>query len=75
MLIIRRRVGEAILLGGDIEIQITEITGNRVKIGIAAPRDLPILRKEIQLAADQNIAAATFHDSAALLSLLTHFRK
>ena len=74
MLIIRRRVGESILLGGDIEIQVTEITGNRVKIAIAAPRELPILRKEIRIAADQNLAAARLHDSSALTSVLERFR-
>ena len=75
MLIIRRRVGEAILLGGDIEIQVTEIAGNRVKIGIAAPRELPILCKEIRLAAEQNLAAATFQDPGRLESLLGMFRR
>ena len=74
MLIIRRRVGESILLGTDIEIQVTEIAGNRVKIAISAPRELPILRKEIRLAAQQNLAAARLPDTAALASLLAKFR-
>jgi len=74
MLIIRRRVGESILIGEDIELQITEIAGNRVKIGIAAPSDVLILRKEIRLAEQENLAAARGVSTEAVHLLLKHFR-
>lgn len=73
MLVIRRRVGESILIGGDIELQITDISANRVKIGIVAPRTVLIFRKEIQLAAEQNMAASRSLTEGAMTELLTQF--
>ena len=58
MLVITRRAGEGILIGDDIELQVIELSPSRVKLGIAAPRRLSILRKEIQLAAEENLAAS-----------------
>lgn len=58
MLVIRRRAGESILIGEDIEIQVAEIGAGRVKLGIAAPADVTVLRKEVKLTRDQNLAAA-----------------
>ena len=49
MLILNRKIGEAIIIGEDIEITILEVEENRVKIGIDAPRDINILRKEIYI--------------------------
>ncbi|OLS01542.1 carbon storage regulator CsrA [Tissierella creatinophila] len=49
MLILNRKIGESIIVGEDIEITILEIEEGRVKIGIDAPRDINILRKEIYI--------------------------
>lgn len=49
MLILNRKIGEAIIIGEDIEVTILEVEENRVKIGIDAPRDINILRKEIYI--------------------------
>jgi carbon storage regulator len=48
MLVLARRAGEEIRIGADIEITITEITGSRVRIGITAPKEIPIIRKELE---------------------------
>ena len=58
MLVLRRRPGESIFLGDDVEIEILEASSQGAKIGIRAPRDMVILRKELKVAADQNRAAA-----------------
>ena len=49
MLILRRKVDEAILIDGQIRIQILGIEGERVKVGIAAPTELNIVREELLL--------------------------
>ena len=73
MLVIRRRIGESILIGDEIELQITDISANRVKIGIVAPRAVLILRKEIQLAAEQNMAASQSLTIETMTELLSNF--
>ena len=66
---IRRRSNESVLLGEDIEIQVLEIAGNRVKLGISAPRELLVLRKELRQAEEFNRAASRAVPSAHILSL------
>ncbi len=47
MLVLNRKKGEAIIIGNDIEIYIVEVQGDNIKIGIEAPREVRIYRKEI----------------------------
>ncbi len=47
MLIITRRAGEKVMLGDDIVVEVMEVVGNTVRIGISAPRSLPVYREEI----------------------------
>jgi carbon storage regulator len=60
MLIITRRAGQRVMLGDDIAIHVMEIAGNNVRLGIAAPQELPVYREEIWAAVKhENEAAAT----------------
>ena len=58
MLVLTRKLSEAIQIGDDIEIRIIGISGDQVKIGIEAPNNIDIHRKEIYLAIQQENNAA-----------------
>jgi carbon storage regulator len=66
----RRRAGEAILIGEDIEIQIINIGESRVKIGIIAPKSVPVSMKEVRLVGQENLAAAQLQSVVALRRML-----
>jgi carbon storage regulator len=58
MLMMRRRAGETILIGGEIEIHIAQIGRSRVKVGIVAPRHLRVVAQEVEMVETENRAAA-----------------
>ena len=58
MLVIRRRAGESFLIDGDIEVEVLEISSSQVKLGIVAPRNVSILRKEVHITRQQNQASS-----------------
>jgi len=74
VLILRRRVGEAIAIGNGIEIEILEIGSSKVKIGIHAPSEISVQRKEMVRASQQNRRAASISDETrlALVKNLSH---
>lgn len=58
MLVLRRRVGESIVLGEDIEIEVVEISRTRVKLGVRAPRHITVMRREAVTVAAENRQAS-----------------
>jgi len=49
MLVLTRRTRESIVIGDDIEITVLSVMGDKVRLGIQAPRAIPVYRKEIYL--------------------------
>jgi carbon storage regulator len=70
MLILTRKIGEAIQIGKDIRIIISDAEGGTVKVGIEAPRSIPVHREEIyRKIHDQNLEAARTGHHANLEAL------
>lgn len=71
MLALTRKKGESLVLNNDIEVTILEIRGDQVKLGIKAPKKVPVYRKEVYLQIQkENEAAASVENLAALKQLL-----
>jgi carbon storage regulator (csrA) len=71
MLALSRRKNEALIINNNVEITILEIKGEQVKIGIAAPKEVPIYRKEVYVQIqDANKAAVETDGMEALKKLL-----
>ncbi|MDE6589930.1 MAG: carbon storage regulator [Oscillospiraceae bacterium] len=71
MLILQRKAGEALLIGDDITIRVVSVDGTRVRLAIAAPEDVPILRSELVIATAANRDSAMEEAAPAeLLDLL-----
>lgn len=60
MLALSRKANESIIIGNDIEVTILEVKGEQVKIGIKAPKSIPVYREEVyQQIKESNKEAAT----------------
>jgi carbon storage regulator len=75
MLVIRRRPGESLVIGEDVEIEILDSTSSQVKLGIRAPKSVAVLRKEIHVVGQQNRTAAQEISGQAAEKLLTSLKK
>ena len=70
MLVLSRRIGDSVVIGEDVVVTVLEIRGDVVRIGIDAPREVPVRRQELLVElADSNRAAAS--PSAAAVSDLS----
>lgn len=48
MLVLNRKQGETVIIGGEIEVTVLRVQGNQVKLGIRGPGEVPIHREEVQ---------------------------
>ena len=67
MLALTRKKGESIILNNDIEISVLELRGDQVKIGINAPKEVPIYRKEVYIQIQKENEAAVSLDNVNVL--------
>ena len=72
MLALSRKKNEAIIINNNVEITILEIKGEQVKIGITAPKDVPVYRKEVYLQIQEsNKESVNVEGMEALKNLLS----
>jgi carbon storage regulator len=53
VLVLTRKSNQSIMIGDDIEVSVLSIMGEKVRIGIQAPRDVPVFRREVYLEIQQ----------------------
>ena len=70
MLALTRRKGESLVLNNNIEVTVLEIRGDQIKIGITAPKEVPIYRKEVYLQIEEENKAALQSDGVEALKKL-----
>jgi carbon storage regulator len=76
MLVLTRRAGESITIGDNIVVTVVMVSGGQVRVGITAPRSVPVLREEIYKAVqEENRAAARgLHDPRQLEGVLVRLQ-
>ncbi|TKH06878.1 carbon storage regulator CsrA [Peribacillus simplex] len=75
MLVLTRKPNEAIMIGDDIEITILSVEGEQIKLGINAPKNVDIHRKEIYLSIQQENSEASKTESNLLKNINEYFNK
>ncbi len=75
MLVLRRRAGESILIGGEVEVQVAQISPGKVKLAVIAPRHITVLRKEVAVTREKNLSAAQVLPFEAVLALAERLRR
>ncbi len=58
MLVLTRKTNQSIMIGDEVEVSVLAVSGDKVRVGIAAPRDVPVFRKEVYLAIQEERIAA-----------------
>lgn len=71
MLVLTRRLNQSIKIGDDIEITVIEVRGDQVRLGVSAPRDVAVHRKEVYLQIQQENLAAASVDAPGSLDVIT----
>lgn len=72
MLVVTRKQDEGLIISDDIEITVLEVTKDKVKIGISAPKEVKIIRSELKDARQTNELAASVSGSAIAQLLKSH---
>jgi len=71
MLVLTRRAGESVVIGGNVVVTVVEVRGDVVRVGIEAPREVQVHREEVFRAVrEANLAAAAAAASPAALDAL-----
>ncbi|GGH33006.1 carbon storage regulator CsrA [Paenibacillus segetis] len=78
MLVLRRKIGETVMIGNDIQVQVLGVEGDQIKLGFLAPKEVQILRQELyQGIVAENMAAKeqlSQMQQEQILNLLKNFK-
>jgi carbon storage regulator len=74
MLVLTRKTNQSIMIGDDVEVSVLSIVGDKVRIGIAAPRHIPLFRKEVYREIRQETLAAGSSERAEVDEALKRLR-
>ena len=77
MLVLTRKAGQSIVIGQDIELTILEIAGDHIKLGIKAPRSVPVYRSELwaEIQRENALAAKPVATSSSAIRALTDLHR
>ncbi len=75
MLVLSRRIGESVVIGNDVVVTILEIRGDIIRVGIQAPRDVPVHRQEVFEAIEEANRLAASPDTEAVTALADAVRR
>ncbi len=76
MLILSRRINESIMVGENIEIKVIDINNRVIKLGIEAPKEIAVHRKEVfEAIKNENLLAAPMADKNKIVSLFEFYNK
>lgn len=75
MLVLTRKANQSIMIGDNIEVSVLSVIGEKVRLGISAPRDVPVFRKEVFVEIQQQNVEAAESSKDALDQPLWNLRK
>ena len=75
MLVVTRKTEESVIIADNIEIVVLEVSKDRVKLGITAPKDVKIIRNERRNTQESNLEASKAVSKAAITALLENAKK
>jgi carbon storage regulator len=58
MLVLTRKTNQSIMIGDDVEVSVLAVSRDKIRLGITAPRDIPVFRKEVYLSIKQEQVSA-----------------
>lgn len=75
MLVLSRKINQSIVIGDNIEIMLVDIRGDQIKLGINAPKNVKIFRKEVYEEIENQNLEASKEATADKLNILSNFVK
>ena len=64
MLVLTRKTNQSIMIGDEIEVSVLAVSGDKVRVGISAPRDVPVFRKEVYVAIQEERVSSPAREAA-----------